>query len=122
VKNIFAFIYSAISIGSFSVLAQPSAFEQALEHDNTIETHETMETKGKEKFRRIESTVGVFIFKIDADAVSELLCAFDPKTKGLVTVSTQTQHRSRQFLRALKTTCETHKGQTRFKMDEGSKE
>lgn len=101
--------------------AELSAFEQALLNDSSVETQESVEVHGGINYRKVESSVGVFYFKLLGrnGEVSELECKnnFSASSPHLVTLSAQVFQRNRVFLRSLKETCESKGGQKKFNLN-----
>lgn len=101
--------------------AELSAFEQALQNDSAIETRESVEVHGGIKYRKVESNMGIFYFKLVGrnGEASELDCKtdFNGRSPHLVTVAVQVFRRSRVFIRGLKETCANQHGTNRYNLD-----
>ena len=101
--------------------AELSAFEKAVQGSELVETNETVENYGGVDYRTIESSQGVYHFKLLGRQAEkgELVCdpGFNATSPHLVSVSRQVFRRSRIFLKSLRENCESKKGQRRFTVD-----
>lgn len=110
-------LFHLFATTSWPAMAELSAFEQALESNQTIETRESTEVRNGIEYRKVESSLGLFYLKLLArrKEVSELECNtnFNANSPHLVTASVQVFKRSRAFIRGLKESCESKGGQQR---------
>ena len=127
------FALSAYSLSFASSLAfadEPSLFEQSLQNaaTTTVDTKESIIEHNGIKYRKVESSMGVFYFRFlgRTEDVSELQCetdfnktapGFAQMSPTLVSGSVQVYHRARAFIRAFRETCETHNGQQKMDVD-----